>query len=164
MQMKCKSKSKSKKDILKYLHALNSPIKNVHSKRSSTLKKHNKINNHNEFQTLQVETRNISNKLLLCGVVNASKEKVIKKNLSSNNIHSLIQYNEFQEQNNEHHCKILRHKLAVLKHQIEKHRTEKTKLENTITTTLTEKQRIHTFQLEILHYKKLISTYKKNCN
>lgn len=45
MQMKCKSK----KDILEYLHALNSPIKNVHSKRSSTLKKHNKINNHNEF-------------------------------------------------------------------------------------------------------------------
>jgi hypothetical protein len=63
-----------------------------------------------------------------CSVVNASKEKVIKKNLSSNNIHSFIHYNEFQEQNNEHHCKILRHKLAVLKHQIEKYRTEKPNL------------------------------------
>ena len=157
MRMKCKSK----KDILEYLNALNSPMKKVNSsKRSSTLKKHNKIN----YQTLQVDTRNISNKLLSCSVVNASKGKVIKKNLSSNNIHSLIHYNESQEQDNEHQCKILRHKLAVLKHQIEKHRIEKTKLETTITTTISKKQRIHTLQTEIHNYKKLISTYQKNCN
>ena len=138
-------------------------IKKVHNKRSSTLKKHN--NNNNEFQTFQIDTRNISNKLLPYDiVVNTSKGKVIKNNLNTNNIHSLIHYNEFQEQYNEHHCKILRHKLAVLKHQIEKHRIEKTKLENTITTALTEKQRIHTLQTEILHYKKLISTYQQNCN
>ena len=175
MSMKCKSK----KDILDYLNELNSPIykqAKVNVKRG-TLKKHNsychnKISNHNimkrrsdndDIQTVKVDTRNVSNKLLFC-VVNISKGKVIKKNLSSNDIYSLIHYKESQEKEHDQYCKILRHRIAVLKFQIDKKRTEKTKLDDIITKTLSQKERIGNLQNEIRNYKRVISIYQKNCN